>query len=101
VGVERALATITASWEAVAPGYPLRPEIRAWNLALTYTRPDLVRRRSIVFSRWLVNIDNVRAWFIADVIRYYVAHPEHRAAIGTESQYERLYRVLTEPPNVR
>jgi hypothetical protein len=32
----------------------------------------------------------VHAWFIADVIRFYVDHPERRDGIGTTTEYERL-----------
>jgi hypothetical protein len=97
--VRHLFGVLTVPWEALAPGYPLRPDLRFRRLALTYTRPDLVRRWGIL-SRRLVPIDNVHAWFIADAIRYYVAHHEHRANIGTQAEYERLLHTLTHPPAV-
>ncbi|MCG5439409.1 hypothetical protein [Micromonospora foliorum] len=38
--------------------------------------------------------DNVDARFLAAVIGHYVAHPEHRAAIGSQTEYERLRAAL-------
>jgi hypothetical protein len=62
----------------------------------------MVRRRGVVLARQLLSIDNVAAWFIADAIRHYATHPEHRAAIGTEAEYGRLLDAirneLTDPP---
>lgn len=89
--------SLTVPWEALAPGYPLRAALTGPTLALTYVRPDLVQRRGLVPSGKL-RIDTVHAWFIADAIRHYVAHAEHRAAIGTQAEYRRLLQALTEPP---
>jgi hypothetical protein len=86
--------SISVPWEALAPGYPLRPAIRAGTLALTYARPELVRRRGLVLSQRLLRIDTVHAWFIADAIRHYVTHPECRAAMGTEAEYRRLLHTM-------
>jgi hypothetical protein len=82
--------SVSVPWEAIAPGYPLRPAVRAGTLALTYDRPELVCRRGLVLSQQLLRIDNVHAWFIADAVRHYVNHPDRRAAIGTEGEYRRL-----------
>ncbi|MFG2106163.1 hypothetical protein [Micromonospora chersina] len=92
-------------WDAVVVafcGRPLRPAARTKILALTYARPELVRRRGLVLGHQLLSIDNVAGWFIADAIRHYVTHPERRAAIGTEAEYGRLLHAirneLTDPP---
>jgi hypothetical protein len=61
---------------------------------LAYARPELVRRRGVVPGRRL-GIDGVHAWFIADVIRHYVDHPQHRAAIGEQAEYQRLWQAVT------
>ena len=90
--------SLTVPWEALAPGRPSRPSARASTLTLTYARPELVRRRGLIPSRRWLRIDNVHAWFIADVIRHYVDHPQHRAAIGEPSEYHRLWQALTHPP---
>ncbi|MET7808870.1 hypothetical protein [Micromonospora chersina] len=89
---------LTVPWEALAPGRPSRPRVRASILTLTYARPELVRRRGLVPSRRRLRIDNVHAWFIADAIRHYVDHPQHRAAIGDPAEYQRLWQALAHPP---
>lgn len=86
--------SVSVPWEAIAPGHPYRPAVRAGTLTLTYGRPELVRRRGLVLSRRLLRIDNVHAWFIADAIRHYVTHPDRRAAIGTEGEYRRLLHAM-------
>ncbi|MFG2053417.1 hypothetical protein ACGFI9_05220 [Micromonospora sp. NPDC048930] len=91
--------SLTVPWEALAPGRPARPAVNASALALTYARPDLVRRRGIlVLGRRQLRIDNVHPWFIADTIRHYVDHRQHRAAIGEPAEYQRLWQALTSPP---
>ncbi|MGR6321349.1 hypothetical protein Q2K19_19005 [Micromonospora soli] len=94
--------SVSVPWDALAPDHPLRSAARANTIALTYARPELVRRRGLVLGHQLLSIDNVAAWFIADAIRHYVTHPERRAAIGTEAEYGRLlYAIrneLTDPP---
>ncbi|MEU1836369.1 hypothetical protein [Micromonospora chersina] len=94
--------SVSVPWDALAAGRPLRPAARTRTLALTYARPELVRRRGLVFGHQLLSIDTVAGWFVADAIRDYVTHPERRAAIGTQAEYDRLLRVvhneLTDPP---
>lgn len=90
--------SLTVPWEALAPGRPSRPGVRASTLALTYARPELVRRRGIlVLGGRRLRIDNVHPWFIADAIRQYVDHPQHRAAIGEPAEYQRLWQAVTYP----
>ncbi len=91
--------SLTVPWEALAPGRPYQPEVRASTLALTYAQPDLVRRRGILpLGRRRLRIDNVHPWFIADTIRHYVDHPQHRAAIGEPAEYQRLRQALASSP---
>jgi hypothetical protein len=82
--------------QALRPGFPSRPTLRSGALALTIDQPDLVRRRSLVMISRAVPIFwlDIHPWFLADAIRYYVAHPEHRAAIGTADEHDRLRRSL-------
>ncbi|GIF75608.1 hypothetical protein [Asanoa siamensis] len=79
---------LTVPWEGLRPGYPLRPAPRDAMLSLAVARKDLTRRRGLgtVFLRWI----DVNPLFLTDVIRYYVDHPEHRAAIGTTEEHDRL-----------
>jgi hypothetical protein len=81
-------------WAALAPDGPPRPDLRASHLEFAYARPELVRRRGLRprADRFLVG--RVHPWFLTDVIRHYVAHPEHRPAIGTEAEHRRLLGVL-------
>ncbi|OKI84558.1 hypothetical protein [Micromonospora sp. CB01531] len=91
--------SLMVPWEALAPGRPFQPAVGAATLALTYAQPDLVRRRGILpLGRRRLRIDNVHPWFIADAIRYYVDHPQHRAAIGEPSEYQRLWHALMSAP---
>lgn len=90
--------SLMVPWEALAPGSPSRPAVNAVTLALTYAQPELVRRRGILPLGRRLRIDNVHPWFIADTIRHYVDHPQHRAAIGEPAEYQRLLHALTSPP---
>lgn len=91
--------SLMVPWEALAPGHPFQPAVGVATLALAYAQPDLVRRRGILpLGRRRLRIDNVHAWFIADAIRYYVDHPQHRAAIGEPAEYQRLWHALTSAP---
>lgn len=91
--------SLMVPWEALAPGRPSRPAVGASTLALTYAQPDLVRRRGILpLGRRRLRIDNVHPWFIADTVRHYVDHPQHRAAIGEPAEYQRLWHALTSAP---
>jgi hypothetical protein len=88
-------------WEALAPGGPPRPGPADWKLILATVRPDLVTeaglhrgtgtRQAPVIPLQL----KVHPVFLADAIRWYTEHPEHRAAIGTQAELERLVAALT------
>jgi hypothetical protein len=42
--------------------------------------------------------DGVDPRLLAAAIRYYVEHPEHRPAIGTQAEYDRLMAELLNSP---
>ncbi|MFU8855177.1 hypothetical protein ACNAW0_30085 [Micromonospora sp. SL1-18] len=91
--------SLMVPWEALAPGSPSRPAVGASTLALTYTQPDLVRRCGILpLGRRRLRIDNIHPWFLADTIRHYVDHPQHRPAIGEPAEYQRLWHALMSAP---
>lgn len=86
------LGTLTVPWEALAPGYP---RLGDGSLVLAYARPELVCRRHIAFSRRRILTDSVHPAFLGAVIAHYVAYPQHRPAIGTHTEYDRLLHALT------
>ncbi|MCW6005964.1 hypothetical protein K1W54_15460 [Micromonospora sp. CPCC 205371] len=96
VRVKAPFGYIAVPWQALRPGYPWRPSLRADTLALTIDQPHLIHRRGLIGASravptfWL----DIHPWFLADAIRYYVAHPEHRAAIGTATEHDRLRQTL-------
>ncbi|MGW3859460.1 hypothetical protein [Micromonospora arida] len=90
-----ALGSLTVPWEALlAPQIPPAGNRRPW-LPMRITEPRLVRRYGIPPSRGALRTDIVDVGFLAAVIGHYVAHPEHRAAIGSQAEYERLRAALT------
>ncbi|MEU8219472.1 hypothetical protein AB0C47_27335 [Micromonospora taraxaci] len=89
-----ALGSAIAPWEAIlAPQIPSAVDRRSW-LRMKVTEPQLVRLRGIPPRRGLLRADNVDPGFLAAVIGHYVDHPEHRAAIGSHTEYERLLAEL-------
>ncbi len=86
----QALGTLIVPWEALAPAYPIPGRPQARSLVLTYARPELIQRRGIVFGRCRLATQGVDAVFLGRVIGHYLAHPEHRSAIGTETEYGRV-----------
>ncbi|MFI6237282.1 hypothetical protein ACIBD9_27275 [Micromonospora sp. NPDC050784] len=89
-----ALGSRTVPWEALqVPQIPSAADPRLW-LGMRITQPQLVRRRGIPQSRGATRRDTVDAGFLAAVIGHYIAHPEHRAAIGGQAEYERLLAAL-------
>ncbi|MET8359718.1 hypothetical protein [Micromonospora sp. NPDC005171] len=85
-----ALGSLTVPWEALlAPPIPSATDRRPW-LPMRITDPQLVRRYGVPRSRRALRTDIVDPGFLAAVIGHYVTHPEHRAAIGSHAEYERL-----------
>jgi hypothetical protein len=68
---------------------------------LALTTPGLVRQRDVAWTdgrkiRPHVPLAvDIHPWFLGDAIRRYADHPEHRAAIGTREEHERLTAALT------
>ena len=85
VRVPRGLQPLTVRWESLRPGTPWAPRVRTQRL-------DLVGRARTYHVP--IDVLDIHPWFLADAIRYYVAHPEHRAAIGRPAEHERLCRRL-------
>ncbi|MEU8262125.1 PH domain-containing protein [Micromonospora sp. NPDC048999] len=86
------------AWEALAPGTPVR-EPSGNSLVLTVVRPELVERRGLAWGLaarpWLtLSYLSIHPWFLTDVLRWYVDHPQERTAIGTAAGNERLCRAL-------
>jgi hypothetical protein len=67
------------------PGTPWAPRLRTQRL-------DLVGRVRVY--RVAIDVLDIHPWFLADAIRYYLAHPEHRAAIGRTAEHDRLCKRL-------
>ena len=90
------LHRIDVPWESIRPGTPWAPRLRTQRLELLITTTYLVRPPAERRPRLDVPIDvlDIHPWFLADAIRYYVAHPEHRASIGRPAELERLSRRL-------
>ncbi|GIF70641.1 hypothetical protein [Asanoa siamensis] len=90
------LHRVDVPWAAIRPGTPWAPVLRTQRLELLIGTGYLVRPPSERRQRLDVPIDvlDIHPWFLADAIRYYVAHPEHRAAIGRPAELERLSRRL-------
>jgi hypothetical protein len=62
---------------------------RAMVVGVTMVWPGRAKPRRLQWAA--LDID---ARFLADAIDYYRTHPEHRAAIGTVGEYQRLYAAL-------
>ncbi|GLI03767.1 hypothetical protein [Phytohabitans aurantiacus] len=82
-------------WDASPTVPTLPPSPGAISVRLRFGRPDLVRRHGLPVYRRSLRTQDVDPGFITAAIRYYVAHPEHRPAIGTRAEYERLMPQLT------
>ncbi|MEU8262809.1 hypothetical protein AB0C02_19545 [Micromonospora sp. NPDC048999] len=95
VRVREVWGTLTVPWDASPMGQAYRPADQPRILRLACARPELVRRRGRVAKETLP-ADNIDAQFLADAIRHYVLHPEHRVAIGTEAEHRRLQAALTD-----
>ncbi|MGW4154632.1 hypothetical protein ACWEDF_15920 [Micromonospora chersina] len=95
-GAPRPLAVVP--WEALGTEMPVGSGGAGRYLRLPIVRPELVRR----VGRWprtgvLVPVREltVAPALLAAAIQHYVIHPQHRAAIGTPAEYDRLRHALT------
>jgi hypothetical protein len=95
IEIRETLGRRTVPWAALMPGTPAR-QPSARRMVLTVTRPELVRRRGLVRRALVLELVwlRVQPWFLTDVLRWYVDHPQERAALGTEAGNERLCRAL-------
>ncbi|MFD6565196.1 hypothetical protein [Micromonospora profundi] len=75
-------------WDQLLPGGPRPPARRTANLTLL-RQPTTPGRSPVPFSLPVGSL-HVDPTFLADTIRHYVEHPEHRSAIGTEHELDRL-----------
>jgi hypothetical protein len=91
-------------WEALYTGGPLRPELGGLTpspVRLAVARPELVRCKGLIgrfASRQhpvLPAVEKAHPWLLADAIRWYAEHPEHRADIGTQEEHDRLISTVT------
>lgn len=80
---------LVVPWDAapIMPTLPPRPN--ADTVRLEYGRPELVRRHGLhVYGRRRLHTRDIDPRFITAATRYYLAHPEHRSAIGTRAEYD-------------
>jgi hypothetical protein len=89
---------LVVPWDAAptVPPLPLPP--RATTVPLMFGRPELVRRHGLHLPGYALHTQDIDPRFITAAIRYYVAHPEHRLAIGTRAEHDRLIRLLLDSP---
>ncbi|MFI7601854.1 hypothetical protein [Actinoplanes sp. NPDC049681] len=59
-------------------------------IRLGYGRPELVRRRGLVWHTRRIRTAQVDMRFLAAAIRFYATNPEQQPAIGTDEGYRRL-----------
>lgn len=91
--------TYVVPWQAIAVGPT--PRVSRWTPnRIRLSRPDLVRRGGVA-RLWrksetppVPQLVAVNPVFLADAVNHYLLHPEHRAAIGTPAEYERLRQAL-------
>jgi hypothetical protein len=89
---------LTVPWEALTPGYPFVSSPSARSLVLSYARPELIRQRGLVLSRQQINAGATDPRFLGRALVHYVAHPQYRAAIGTQVEHDRLLAALNQVP---
>jgi hypothetical protein len=91
------LGVLVVPWDALPVVALPRPADRPTALSVRYAHPALVRRRGLVGSKRL-NVSNIDPVLAAKIIQYYTTRPEHRAAIGTPAEYERLLTEIHDSP---
>ncbi len=77
-------------WDASPTVPALPPSPTARTVRLKYGRPELVRRHGLHVYGHRLHTEDIDPRFLCTAIRYYIAHPEHRSAIGTHDEYERV-----------
>jgi len=98
IQVTRLTSALVVPWEALNRHRPVARD--AVPLSLVIVRPDLVERRGrTAKSNWIA-FDGANIAFVVAAISHYAAHPEHRGAIGTPAELDRLRAALPAPPGV-
>lgn len=82
------IGSLSVPWTAFDPDQPALPG-RNNELKLRFARPELVRRRGVHLPE-SIGLPVIDAGRLGRAVGEYVAHPEHRAAIGTEAELRRL-----------
>ncbi|MEV6599172.1 hypothetical protein AB0M36_20280 [Actinoplanes sp. NPDC051346] len=81
-------------WDAVPIVPTLPPSPTARTVRLAFGRPELVHRRGLHVYRNCLRTDDIDPRFLCAAIRYYLAHPQHRTAIGTQAEHDRVLPLL-------
>ncbi|MBV1853313.1 hypothetical protein [Catellatospora tritici] len=87
------LRDVEIPWTLLRPGFPVRGKLSDQTLPLVYEQPLSLPAR-LRRHRTLQLVFEVHPWFLADAVRWYVDHPEDRAAIGTQAEHDRLVAAL-------
>ncbi|MDI6100964.1 hypothetical protein QLQ12_20325 [Actinoplanes sp. NEAU-A12] len=102
-GIEehRAYGAMFVPWEAFAGvGYPAVPDGHG-RVALTFSRPDLVRGRGWRPLGSALGPAGTDALFLSRVLHEYAHRPDLRAAIGSEAERDRLVQTWGSTPALR
>jgi hypothetical protein len=91
---------LTIPWDASPTVPTLPPSPGAMAVRLGFGRPELVRRHGLHIHRRALRTQDIDPRLITAAVRHYAVHPEHRAAIGTKAEYDRLMRRLLDPATV-
>lgn len=95
-----AFGTVDVPWDAIAADCPPVMPAKARGIPLSFDRPELVRARGLVLTRSWVPTPYIHVGLLAAAIRYYAAHPEHRPAIGTRPEHDRLLLAVRPPAEI-
>lgn len=88
---------LVVPWDA-APIVSSPPPPRANTVPLMFGRPELVRRHGLHMHGYALRTQDIDPRLITAAIHYYAAYPEHRPAIGTRAEHDRLIRLLLGSP---
>ncbi|WP_412737925.1 PH domain-containing protein [Krasilnikovia sp. MM14-A1259] len=79
---------------AFHPAEDVRDRDRPAAVRLRYAQPGLVLRRGVIRDRGRLDLEEIDPGYLAEVINFYVAHPGHRAGIGTVEGHRTLQQAL-------
>jgi hypothetical protein len=91
----RIAGSLFVPWEALDAEEPPTTS-RPIEVKLTYRHPELVQSRGLLRRRPEITAWNVDGAFLARAIQEYASNPEHRTAIGTEAELDRLRIAIAE-----